>query len=157
MQNSSFRIATEDDLRLLVRLINAAFVVERVAIDGDRVDTPGVQRYMQTGLFLLLEQEGLAIGCVYVEKRVDHAYLGLLAVDPQQQGRGLGRELVAAAEQHARQQGCRAMDLRVISARSELLPFYQKLGYRVTHTSPIPADARLKTPGHFIHLAKDLL
>jgi len=151
-----FRVATSDDVPALVRLINAAFAVERVAIEGDRVDRLGVEKYLRTGQFLLLEENTAITGCVYVEKRRDRAYLGLLSVEPFLQGRGLGRQLAAAAEKHAREQGCIAMDLRVISAREELLPFYQQLGYAITHTSAMPAEAPLKVPCHFIHLSKDL-
>lgn len=157
MTSPHFRVAASDDVSALVRLINSAFVVERVAIEGDRVHHASVETYMQTGEFLLLEENAAIAGCVYTAKRGDRAYLGLLSVEPSSQGRGLGRHLVAAAENHARQQGCIAMDLRVISAREELLPFYQHLGYAITHTSPLPAEVPLKVPCHFIHLSKDLL
>lgn len=156
MPTSRIRVAAVGDASTLTRLLNAAFVVEQIAMEGDRIDAAGVQQYMRTGEFLLLEQSHSALGCVYVEKRGAHSYLGLLAVDPPQQGRGLGRQLVQAAEQHARGQGCQMMDLRIISAREELLPFYQRLGYVVTHTSPMPAGAPLKIPCHFIHLSKEL-
>jgi GNAT superfamily N-acetyltransferase len=156
MTSPQFRVATSDDVPALVRLINAAFVVEQVAIEGDRIDHAGAEKYMQTGEFLLLAENATIAGCVYTAKRGDRAYLGLLSVEPSMQGRGLGAQLVAAAEKHARQQGCIAMDLRVISAREELLPFYQHFGYAITHTSPMPAEAPLKIPCHFIHLSKDL-
>lgn len=150
------RLASTEDLEALVRLINAAFVVEQVAIEGDRVDRDRVQAYLRTGTFLLLEHSRSVLGCVYVEKRGDRGYLGLLSVDPAQQKKGLGRLLTAAAEKHLKETGCRAVDLRVISARDELLSFYGKLGYAVTGTSPMPAGAPLKIPCHFIHMAKPL-
>jgi GNAT superfamily N-acetyltransferase len=154
--NTRMRLAGAADTETLVQLINAAFVVERIAIEGDRVDAAGVQKYMQAGQFLLLELDGSAAGCVYIEKRGDRGYLGLLSVGPERQKLGLGRKLADAGEQHARAQGCRAMDLRVISARQELLPFYEKLGYAVTHSSAMPAEVPLKIPCHFIHMSKDL-
>ena len=140
-----------------MRVINDAFVVEQVAIEGDRVDRERVQTYMRTGTFLLLEGGSATLGCVYVEKRGARGYLGLLSVDPAQQNRGFGRQLTAAAEKYLREQGCHAVDLRVISVRAELQSFYGKLGYAVTGTSPMPAGALLKVPCHFIHLAKSLL
>lgn len=151
------RQAGPADVEMLVSLINAAFVVEQVAIEGDRVDRQKVQTYMRTGKFLVLEDGSGVLGCVYVEKRADRGYLGLLSVDPAQQKRGLGRLLTAAAEKHLQEAGCRAVDLRVISARAELLAFYGKLGYSVIGTSPMPADAPLKVPCHFIHMSKQLL
>jgi GNAT superfamily N-acetyltransferase len=49
-----------------------------------------------------------------------------VAVDPGQQGRGIGTELVAFAETYAREQGCRRL---VAHARATALGFYRALGY----------------------------
>jgi len=51
----------------------------------------------------------------------------MLAVDPSQQGKGLGRLMVEAAEDHCRRQESRFMDITVLSLRPELPPFYCKL------------------------------
>jgi hypothetical protein len=40
---------------------------------------------MRTGTFLLLEDGPATLGCVYVEKRGDRGYLGLLSIDPELQ------------------------------------------------------------------------
>ena len=150
------RMAMGGDVEQLVKLINAAFVVEQIAIAGDRIDRLGVETYMRSGRFLLLEENGALLGCVYVEKRGDHGYVGLLSVDPAQQKRGLGNKLAGAAEGYFREEGCGAVDLRVISVRAELLSFYGKLGYVVTGTSPMPTQVALKIPCHFIHMSKAL-
>ena len=150
------RRANEGDAEALTRIINAAFVVERVAFEGDRVDPAKVRGYLNTGTFLVAEDAGGIAGCVYIEMRGDHGYLGLLSVDPPRQGLGLGRLLVAAAEDFARSSGARAMDLRVISPRAELLPFYRRAGYEETGTSPFPPDSASKLPGHFILMSKPL-
>jgi len=149
------RMAQRADAEPLARLINAAFVVERIAFDGDRVDVLGVGALMEKGAFLVVEDpDGLA-GCVYVEARGGCGYLGLLSVAPIRQGTGLGRRLVAAAEEYARRAGCRAMDLRIISPRAEsLLPFYQHLGYAQNGTAPIASDVTPKVPAHYITMAK---
>lgn len=145
------------DVEALTALINAAFIVEHVVFDGDRVDAAGVRGYMQKGTFLVGTEAGAVIACVYVELREDHGYLGLLSVDPARQGCGLGGKMVAAAEDLARRAGARVMDLRVISARSELLPFYERLGYQVIRAEPFPANLPAKMPSHFIHLSKPLV
>jgi len=150
------RDAEAADVAALTRLINAAFVVEQIAIEGERVDPERVRGYMNRGKFLLLEDASLLLGCVYVELRGGHGYIGLLAIDPVRQGSGLGRRLMAAAEQTFSDQGCSAVDLRIISARPELLRFYGKLGFTETGISPMPEDAPLKMACHFIHLSKPL-
>lgn len=151
-----FRIAAHADIQPLVKLINSAFVVEQVAIEGDRVDAIGVEKYLRSGKFILLEGVSTLLGCVYVEKRGDRGYLGLLSVDTAHQKKGLGRSLAEAAEKYFQNEGCVAVDLRVISARAELLNFYGKLGYVVSGTSPMLETVPLKIPFHYIHMTKVL-
>jgi len=152
------RRANDEDVPALTRLINAAFVVEQIVFDGDRVDDLGVRVYMSSGTFLVAEDAGALAGGVYIETRGDRSYLGLLSVQPEHQGTGLGRRLVAEAENLARESGSRVMDLRVISARREqLLPFYQRLGYLSVRTEPFPANLITKRPSHFILLSKSLI
>jgi GNAT superfamily N-acetyltransferase len=151
-----FRLGAESDVEELVRLINAAFVVERFVFEGDRVDGIGVSRYMTSGKFLLAEDASGLAGCVYVETRGRRGYVGLLSVDPQRQGSGLGRKLMDAAEDYFRDAGCEAVDLRVISPRTPLPAFYQHLGYAETGTVPFPDDAHAKVSGHFILMSKCL-
>ena len=68
----------------------------------------------------------------------------MLAVDPPLQGSRLGRVMVDAAESHCRNRGCRWMDLRVLSPRRELLPFYEKLGYVQVRTEKFQPPRPLK-------------
>ena len=155
---STIRHATAVDVPALTRLINAAFIVEQVAFDGDRVDESGVPRYMSRGHFLLAEVAGSLLGCVFIEQRDDRAYLGLLSVEPSHQGRGLGHRLLEAAEQLARSIGARQMDLRVISPRADqLLPFYQRLGYTFIRNEPYPPEVIAKIPSHYLLLSKPLV
>jgi predicted N-acetyltransferase YhbS len=149
------RPANEDDVPALTRLINMAFVVEQVVFDGDRVDDLGIRVYMSGGTFLVAEDSGVLLGCVYVETRDARSYLGLLSVQPARQKAGLGRRLVAAAEDLARASHSRVMDLRVISARGQqLLPFYQRLGYHFVRNEPFPAHLAAKMPSHYILMSK---
>lgn|ERR1700733_6712723 len=156
-RNLRTRIAQNADVDAIARLINAAFIVERVAFDGDRINTQAVGELLNKGAFLLAEDAAGLVGCVYVEVSGVRSYLGLLSVDPERQGMGLGRWLVAAAEDYSRKAGCNAMDLRIISPRAEsLLPFYQQLGYTETGTAPFSSDLQPKVPCHYITMAKPL-
>lgn len=150
------RKAEQGDVEALSRLINAAFVVERVVFDGDRVDATRVLGYMTTGTFLLAEDGKSLVGCVYVQMHGDRGYLGLLSVDPPKQGLGVGRQLVLAAETFAKEAGACAMDLRVISARAELLPFYRRAGYEQTGTAQFAPEVVAKIPSHYILMSKSL-
>jgi GNAT superfamily N-acetyltransferase len=150
------RLGQNHDAEALARLINAAFLVEQPFIEGDRINPDGVRAYMEKGKFLLAEDSAGLAGCVYVELRGARGYLGLLGVDPPRQGTGLGRQLMDAAENYFREAGCRAVDLRIVSARTPLPAFYRHLGYVETGAAPFPPDAPAKVPGHFILMSKSL-
>jgi GNAT superfamily N-acetyltransferase len=156
-EGASIRLALSDDIPGLVRLINAAFVVERFVFDGDRINSEETQAFMETGKFLIAEDSAGFVGCVYLEVCKDRGYLGLLAVDPPRQGTGLGRKLVAAAEEYFRDAGCGAVDLRIISQRTPLPPFYRRLGYAEIGTAPFSPSLQTKVPGHYIVMSKSLI
>jgi GNAT superfamily N-acetyltransferase len=151
------RTAIQGDTEALAHLINAAFRVELPFIEGDRTNPDGVRTYMDKGKFLLAEDATGLAGCVYVELRGDHGYLGLLGVDPARQSTGLGSKLMAAAEDFFREAGCVAVDLRVVSARASLPPFYCHLGYIETGTAPLAPEVPAKVPCHYILMSKTLL
>jgi GNAT superfamily N-acetyltransferase len=153
----SFRMAVLADAEALAVLINAAFRVELPFIEGDRTNPDGVRTYMEKGKFLLAEDSTSLAGCVYVEIRGDRGYLGLLGVNPVRQGAGLGRRLMAAAEDFFREAGCVAVDLRVVSARAPLPSFYRHLGYFETGTAPLASEVPAKVPCHYILMSKTLV
>ena len=72
------------------------------------------------------------MGCVNLQKHPRGVYLGMFSVDPDQQGAGIGKKLLAAAETHTRSIGSDAIYMYVISARDELINWYQKHGYQDT-------------------------
>ena len=152
----SIRTATSADITGLVRLINVAFVAEQFVFEGARIDAKQTQAFMDSGQFLIAESSAGLAGCVYVEIRRDRGYLGLLSVDPRYQGTGLGRKLVAAAEDYFRAAGCCAVDLRVISQRTPQPPFYRHLGYAEVGTAPFSPTLQPKVPGHYIVMSKSL-
>jgi predicted N-acetyltransferase YhbS len=152
----ALRLAEAADADALVRLINEAFAVEKMVIEGDRIDLEKVRALFETGNFLLLYEAARLLGCVYVEVKNKRGYLGLLAVQPGRQKSGFGRRLATAAEDFLREAGCQAVDLRIVSARTELPPIYERLGYVATATAPIPDSIPLKVPSQFIVMSKCL-
>jgi ribosomal protein S18 acetylase RimI-like enzyme len=150
------QLAEAADTEALVRLINEAFAVEKIVIEGQRIDSEKARALFETGNFLLLYEAEQLVGCVYVEVKGKRGYLGLLGVRPDRQKSGFGRRLTTAAEDYFRKAGCEAVDLRIVSVRAELPPFYERLGYAATAIAPVPVTVPLKIPSHFIVMSKSL-
>ena len=152
----TLRTAGADDVPRIVALLNAAFAMEWAFIDRDRTSVAEITQYLGTGTFLVVDGDGGALAsCMYLEQRGDRVYLGMLAVSPAQQGRGLGREMMAAAETHAASLGSRAIDIRIVDRRTELPPFYHALGFVDNGTEAFD-DPLLTKPCHFIRMTKEV-
>jgi GNAT superfamily N-acetyltransferase len=80
----------------------------------------------------------------------------MLSVDPSRQGEGLGRLLVAAAEDRCRREGCRMMEIHVVDLRQELPPIYRRLGYVEVGTEPFTETERTRQAARFIVMTKPL-
>ena len=150
----AIRAAGAGDVPRIVGLLNAAFAMERAFLDRDRTSAAEIADHLGSGLFFVVDAEdGALAACVYLAQRGDRMYLGMLAVSPAHQGRGLGRLMMAAAERHAVSLGCHAIDIRIVDRRTELPPFYRSLGFVDNGTEPF-VDPLLTKPCHFMLMTK---
>lgn len=154
----TIRTATEEDAAAIIPLVNAAFVVEDF-LEGTRTDAERLAKSMETGTFLVAEDAmGKLTAAVYVEVNGERGYFGMLAVNPAQQGQGLGRRMIDAAENYFRAAGCRWVDIKVLSLRKGLPEYYRQFGYVETGSEEFHPSRPLK-PGvecHCIAMAKQL-
>lgn len=156
----TFRHATETDVDALVALIESAYrgessragwTTEADILGGQRTDPEGVLDVVKAfgGRMLTAEQDGRIVGCCQLENRGEHAYFGMFAVSPGLQGAGLGKAVMTEAERVAREEwGACEMRMTVITAREDLIAWYERRGYRRTgETSPFPyGDERFGIP-----------
>lgn len=137
----------------------AGWTHEADLLSGARTDAATLAAILadpEQVLLIALEGE-TPIGCVNVADRGSGlAYLGLLCIDPLRQAAGLGRQLIAAAEAHARDRfGCTRIEMTVIDRRAELIAYYERRGYaRTGETRPFPIA--LDPPLRMTVLAKPL-
>lgn len=156
------RLATVREAPNLARIINAAFVVEAFFKIGDRTTPDEVAALIEGGgEFLVVDDEseggtGTPVACVYLKCSGDRAYFGMLSVVPARQGKGLGRQLIEAAEARARERGCRAMDIHIVNLRQELPQYYRRLGYAETGELPFTDVDKASLPCFFIVMTKPL-
>lgn len=79
------------------------------------------------------------IGCVYVTQlSAKRGNFGMLALDAEHHGGGLGRAMVQFAENHCQKQGCTIMQLELLvpttfehAFKTRMEAWYQRMGYQV--------------------------
>src|SRR4051812_4775161 len=149
------RLASAADAAAITQIVNEAFEVEREFRAGDRTNTAEVLKLIERDAFLVAEEEGRIDGAVHVRATGTVGYFGMLAVAKSAQGKGLGKTLTHAAEDHCRERGCTVMTMSTGEDRRELVAWYQRLGYRVTkqYLSENPAFNR---PLPVVELSKPL-
>lgn len=79
----------------------------------------------------LVYRDGILVGLIEMIPESDHLLIENVAVSPAFQGQGLGRGLMAHAEQIAGVLGYREMRLYTNKAFAANVRLYQKLGYRI--------------------------
>lgn len=157
MSLPTIRRAERHDLARVTQLINRAFEVEAFFAVGDRTSDAQIRAKLDVGVFFLAEIRDRLVGCVHAEHRENgRGYIGMLAVDPLHQGMGIGRQLMRIAEQHCLQAHCTEVLITVINLRTELRPFYSRLGYVEHGTAPYSDAHRATQPVHFIIMRKSL-
>lgn len=128
---SRIRTARVSDLDALMALEEQGFTSDRFTSTQVR----GLITKAQ-GAALVIEAGGRIAGSAFVlwRKGSSVARLYSIAMDPAFRGRGLGRQLMEAAEEAAAAQACTAMSLEVRTDNTAAIALYRKLGYRVTRT-----------------------
>ncbi|GAB4196998.1 MAG: GNAT family N-acetyltransferase [Sandaracinaceae bacterium] len=156
-----FRLAREADVETIVRLVESAYrgeasragwTTEADFLAGQRTDADEVAsliRGLPATRILLAEAEGRVVGSVRIDDEGDAGYVGMFAVVPKLQGRGVGGALLDEAERVIRDELGRArVRMTVISIRAPLIAWYERRGYaRTGQTEPFPyGNARFGIP-----------
>jgi len=164
--------ATLQNIPQLEILINSAYrgdsskkgwTTEADLLDGIRTDVDSLKEMISRSGAIILQsftEHNLLQGCVYLEKRKNKMYLGMLTVSPMLQAKGIGKQLLIEAEKYAQSQECSLIEMTVISVRTELIEWYKKHGYKDTgEKRPFPNDIKFgipKQPLEFIVMQKEI-
>ena len=152
--------ATPDDLSTLHALIESAYrgdsarrgwSHEADLLDGQRTDLASLAAMLADPaqhLLVFRDNDRLRACVALTDKGNGLAYLGMLTVDPARQSNGLGKLILAAAEDHGAAFGATRVEMTVIAQRAELIAWYERRGYRLTgERRPFPAsDPRFGLP-----------
>lgn len=142
--------ATPTDIPALVLLVNAAYrgigedqaeaspkgwTNESHLIKGARTNAEGIAELLQAPNSIIqkcIDEKGELAGCVHFQKQEHILYLGMLSVWPAGQGQGIGKHLLDAAANYAVENKCEKIHITVISARPELIAWYERHSYQRT-------------------------
>jgi ribosomal protein S18 acetylase RimI-like enzyme len=97
----------------------------------------------------LLHVDGELAALIETIAGEDHLLIENVAVSPAFQGRGLGRRLMAHAEELARSQGRTEIRLYTNKLFAENVRLYRRLGYRIDRESALP-------DGVLVHMSKQI-
>ena len=155
----------------LARVVNAAFGIYPF-LRGGRTSPEGIaEEQGQSGRFIVAESGSEMVACAMVRPSLDMStepgieaewsdewtmYLGLVAVAPQIRKKGLGRRLIAAAEEAARGLGFSRMMLGTLREMGNDR-YYESLGYSVAAEEVFePGHWGMDIPQHFCVMVKAL-
>lgn len=135
MADPTLRRATAEDAEAIRAVVTAAY--EGYTPLLGRLPTPMLADYDEAirehDTWVLADPTGEVIGTIELIPQPDHLWIQNVAIRPDHQGQGLGRRLLAHAEDEARTRGLPAMGLLTNERYTANIAMYQRYGYVETH------------------------
>ncbi len=169
-----FRNAKHNDAQSITDLINSVYRGENAKkgwtseadlLGGIRITKEKIEQIIakKDDVILLCIPDEKIAGCVHLEKKKNGmCYLGMLSVDVNFQNAKLGRVILDKSDAYAKEVfGCSQMEIKVISARKELIDYYLRRGYVLTgQTEPFVVgkhigDLKIENM-EFVYMVKQL-
>lgn len=164
--------ATLQDIPSLNILINSAYrgetskkgwTTEAHLLEGKRTTEEELTTIIldPKNTFLKFTENDQIIGSVLLVEKEHQLYVGMLTVSPELQNSGIGKKMLAEAENHAKSLGLSTLSMTVVSVRAELIAWYKRHGYVDTgKREPFPSSDIHNNisdkPLEFIYLEKKI-
>lgn len=132
--------ATLQDIPALNILINSAYrgetskkgwTTEANLLEGKRTNEEELTETILNPKNTILKytENDKITGSVLLVEKEHQLYLGMLTVSPELQNSGIGKKMLAEAENHAKTLDLSSIIMTVISVREELIAWYKRHGY----------------------------
>ena len=161
-----------DMVREITDLVNRVYAVaeEGLWIEGaTRTTITEMGQLIASGEIAVARFNGQIVGAIRIQQLdARRGEFGMLVADPAHRGEGIGRQLVAFAEESSRQRGLAIMQLELLKPREWTHPtkaflhaWYSRIGYRPVESGTIDESypqlaPLLATPCDFVVYHKDL-
>lgn len=133
-------IATLEDASTLEKLVNSAYrgetskkgwTTEANLLEGKRITLNELEKIIKNknNTILKYTDNNQIIGSVLLANKGNKLYLGMLAISPELQNKGIGKKLLKQAEVHALSLGLSKIVMTVITIREKLIEWYKRHGY----------------------------
>src|SRR5262245_18618000 len=130
-----------DNIKRLSDLINEVYDDAESGMwkrKGTRTNPAKVERLLRAQALILAEIDGMLVGSVNVNLMSDRVgEFGMLVVDLNHRGKGIGSALVDRAENWARDMACHTMQIELLTPRNWTHPskeflkmWYSRIGYK---------------------------
>ncbi|MGI4874038.1 MAG: GNAT family N-acetyltransferase [Janthinobacterium lividum] len=160
------RPATPTDVPGLTVLINRAYrgraarggwTTEAHLFHGPRITEDALRELFRapyTRLWCCHEPAQGLVGCICLTRPPgDTLTISLLAVAPEAQAHGVGRQLLLHAEQQAQHLRCSHLEMSVLVERPDLLAWYARRGYSPTGAAePFGTNSQFGHPRQLLYL-----
>lgn len=131
------QVNAEAELRQVQLLMRAYVETGLVDLSSQNIDAeiaglPGEYHPPTGALFLAIDPGGKAVGCVAVHRlgETDDAEMKRLFVAPEYRSFGIGKSLITAALNVAREMRCRRLVLDTMPAMTSAIAAYEALGFQ---------------------------
>ncbi|MBT5433436.1 MAG: GNAT family N-acetyltransferase [Alphaproteobacteria bacterium] len=145
------RAATASDTQALIRCIDAAYkpYAERIP-DLPAVSEGCAEEIAAQRVWVAVMGETTVIGGLFLLPQPDAMKLANVAVDRDHGSKGIGRALIAHAEQESIRQGYTVLTLNTHVAMPGNIAFYTRLGWTETarHGNTVSMRKDLREAGH---------
>ena len=86
---------------------------------------------VQRELFLIGDIDGQIVTSVMASYDWHRCWVNYLAVDPDHQRKGLGRQIMGEVERLVRERGCPKINLQVLTTNTAVIAFYKSIGFAI--------------------------
>jgi len=132
-----FRKAGGEDAEAIRRLVRSAYAKWVPAIGREpRPMVADYQRAVQEHDIEMLLAGGVFVGLIETMQQPDHLWIENIAVAPDRQGEGWGKQLLALADQKAARMSCDEIRLLTNEAFATNVALYERSGYRIDRKEP---------------------